>query len=371
MGKKIISNMQNQNKRIIDTSLIGKAEVFRMLALAEATGLPILLIGEPGVGKTKTVIEYAKSWLLQGVDTQDPEAMKKAHSEFMDKIYILETDEGTKSSEVKGLPDLEKLAMENRYELCTPIADAEVVIINEVDKASSAIRNSLLGVMNEKFLFNGKHKIPCKWKIFVATCNEIPKEEEGNPFWDRFVLKLNVSRASAAEILKYYKSGDRSYRERTEVTIPTRKEMDNIKVNASKLDKYLRIAHNKCSDRTLTFVPTLTKAASVIWNMNIDTSLIKVAGITIDSAASAALSGILITQEVKTVLSKIDMLSSMRTEKQLRKAVEDIGTIIQSYIAAGKLDGDQITDLEEQMAAKLEAHDVKITAPEEEEVPAT
>ena len=71
------------------------------------------------------------------------------------------------------MPDLGKLFTDNEYSLSTPIADAEIVIINEVDKASSAIRNAMLGVMNEKFLFNGKHKIPCKWKLFVYNSGGI------------------------------------------------------------------------------------------------------------------------------------------------------------------------------------------------------
>ena len=49
---------------------------------------------------------------------------------------------------------MQRLFVDNTYELVTPIASADVVVINEVDKASSNIRNSLLGVMNERFLFN-------------------------------------------------------------------------------------------------------------------------------------------------------------------------------------------------------------------------
>lgn len=178
---KSITKRTTQEVRQIETSLINKEEVFKMLALAEATGLPCLLIGQPGVAKTKTVVDYAKAWLNKDG--------KMTAKDFAEKIYILETDEGTKASEIKGMPDLGKLFTDNEYSLSTPIADAEIVIINEVDKASSAIRNAMLGVMNEKFLFNGKHKIPCKWKLFIATCNEIPKEEKGSPFWDRFMLK--------------------------------------------------------------------------------------------------------------------------------------------------------------------------------------
>lgn len=99
--KKTVSNTTSSakvtpvNNRVIETSLINKEETFRMLALAEATGLPVLLIGEPGVGKTKTVIEYAKAWLNKNNNM--------TAEDFANKIYILETDEGTKPSEIKGI----------------------------------------------------------------------------------------------------------------------------------------------------------------------------------------------------------------------------------------------------------------------------
>ena len=60
--------------------------------------------------KTKSVIEYSKAWLQKDGHTV-------TNQEFMNKLYILETDEGTKSSEVKGLPDMQKLFTENKYEL--------------------------------------------------------------------------------------------------------------------------------------------------------------------------------------------------------------------------------------------------------------
>jgi hypothetical protein len=46
---KTITKRQAQDVRSIETSLINKEEVFKMLALAEATGLPCLLVGDPGV----------------------------------------------------------------------------------------------------------------------------------------------------------------------------------------------------------------------------------------------------------------------------------------------------------------------------------
>lgn len=348
---KNISRNKTAETRTIETSLVNKEEVFKMLALAEATGLPLLLVGPPGVAKTKTVVEYAKAWLQK-----DGAATGK---DFMEKIYILETDEGTKSSEVKGMPDLGKLFTENQYELSAPITDAEVVIINEVDKASSNIRNALLGVMNEKFLFNGKHKLPCKWKIFVATCNEIPKEEEGNPFWDRFVLKMPVSRVSAGEMVKYFEKGARDYREKFSIGVPNKTEIDSVDVAPSKLEKYLEVGYSQCSDRTLTYVPNLARAVSYIWDISMDKALVKVASIMISNSAASELQNKLMSPEVKSLMGKVEMLWSLNDSKQIDLALGEIEGLMNGYAHAGKLDESQVAEVETSVQYILDNHPVK------------
>jgi MoxR-like ATPase len=345
---KTITKKVTQEVRTIDTSLINKEEVFKMLALAEATGLPCLLIGEPGTGKTKSVIDYAKAWLNKDGNM--------TAEDFMSKIYILETDEGTKSSEVKGIPDLQELFTNNNYKLNTPIAEAEIVIINEVDKASSGIRNAMLGVMNEKFLFNGKHKIPCKWKLFIATCNEIPKDEQDSPFWDRFMLKTNVNRVSAGDISKYYSKGDRNYKESFKMGIPNKTELDTVDIPVKKLDKYLEVGYQHSSDRTLTFVPKLAKAVSYIWDISIDKALVKTAQIMINQAAGSELQNKLMSAEVKAVMSKVEMLQSYTTNEQLEIAVAEIESLINLYATRDSIDQDQVQEIEMSMQYILNNH---------------
>lgn len=345
---KTITKKTTQEVRQIETSLINKEEVFKMLALAEATGLPLLLVGEPGVAKTKTIIDYAKAWLNRDG--------KMTHQDFMNKIYVLETDEGTKASEIKGMPDLEKLFTDNKYELNTPIADADIVIINEVDKASSAIRNAMLGVMNEKFLFNGKHKVPCKWKLFVATCNEIPKEEVGSPFWDRFMLKMTVNRVSAGEMAKYYEKGARTYREKFAIGIPNQAEISSVEIPTKKLEKYLEVGYSKSSDRTLTFVPNLTKAVSYIWDISVDKSLVKTAQIMIDQTAGSELQNKLMSPEVKAVMSKVEMLHSHSNNEALELAVAEIESLINAYATRGVMDQGQVEEIELSMHYIIQNH---------------
>jgi MoxR-like ATPase len=350
MAQKVKNMTKNktQEVRTIETSLINKGEVFKMLALAESTSLPLLLQGNPGVAKTKTVIEYAKAYLLKnGLATE---------KDFMEKIYILETDEGTKQSEIKGMPDLGKLFTENQYELSAPITEAEVIIINEVDKASSAIRNAMLGVMNEKFLFSGKQKIKCKWKLFVATCNEIPKDEIGSPFWDRFMLKMPVSRVSAGDMIKYYEKGSRDYREKFTIGIPSKAEIDTVIVPKTKLEKYLQVAYNQSSDRTLTFVPMLTKAVSFIWDSSVDKAMVKVAEIMVGKNAGTQLGDQLTSTEMKVIMSKIEMLKSHNDKQTLELAVAEIEMMVGGYAAKNLVDEDQIQEIEMTIQYVLEHH---------------
>ena len=345
---KSITKKTTQEIRTIDTSLINKEEVFKMLALAEATGLPCLLVGAPGVAKTKTIIDYAKAWLNRDGNM--------TAEDFANKIYILETDEGTKASEIKGMPDLGKLFTDNKYELNTPIADAEIVIINEVDKASSGIRNAMLGVMNEKFLFNGKHKIPCKWKLFVATCNEIPKDEVGSPFWDRFMLKMTVNRVSAGELAKYFSKGARNYREKFSIGVPSKQEIENLEVPPNKLEKYLVVGYQHSSDRTLTFVPSLTKAVSYIWDISLDKALVKTAQIMISQSAGSELQNKLMSPEIKAVMSKVEMLHSHSSNEQLELAIAEIEAMINTYTSRGIMDEGQVDEIELSMQYILQSH---------------
>jgi MoxR-like ATPase len=311
-----------------------------------------LLVGQPGVAKTKTVIEYAKAWLNKDG--------KMTAQDFANKIYILETDEGTKNSEVKGMPDLGKLFSENKYEVAAPIAEAEIVIINEVDKASAGIRNAMLGVMNEKFLFNGRHKIPCKWKLFVATCNEIPKDETDSPFWDRFMLKMTVNRVTAGELVKYYNKGGRDYREKFAIGVPSRQELDSMDIPVNKLEKYLEVGYSASSDRTLTFVPTLTKAVSYIWDISVDKALVKTAQIMINQSAGSELQNKLMSPEVKAVMSKVEMLHSYTTNEQLELAIAEVESLINTYTSRGIMDEGQVTEIEMSMQYILANHPARV-----------
>ena len=227
-----------------------------------------------------------------------------------------------------------------------------------MDKASSAIRNAMLGVMNEKFIFNGKHKVPCKWKLFVATCNEIPKDETNSPFWDRFMLKMTVNRVSAGEMSKYYAKGARGYKEKFNIGVPNQTEIDTADIPIKKLDKYLEVGYSHSSDRTLTFVPKLAKAVSFVWDISMDKALVKTAQIMISQAAGSDLLNKLMSPEVKAILQKVEMLASYDNKESLEFTVAEIEGLVNTYANRNLIDEDQINEIEQTMQVILSQYPV-------------
>lgn len=337
----------------IVTGLTGKDEVFRMLAIARATKLPLLLVGEAGVSKTACVLDFAH-------------ASYPTREETIKKVYILETDEGTRTSEIKGTLNVKDLVVHNNYSLHVPIANAPVVIINEVDKASSGLRNAMLGVMNEGIVFNGEDKLPCAWKneadgLFVATCNVIPKEEVGNPFWDRFMLKFTVGRVSANEMIKYFKNGGKAFSQTLKINVPTPEEVADFTktIPIDKLETFISLVRTKCSDRTLSFVPTIAAAVALVYKVGIDKALVKTAWLlTNDNALAKELDKKLSPAEKRAVMDKIDLLPGIQDEKQLEQAIDALEKMVESYQKAGKLTEDDIREIETAVNTAMENHPI-------------
>lgn len=369
VGKPNTKNMKNpiviKGQRTFETSLMGKEDVFKLLSLAEALQLSILLVGPPGTAKTKVVTDYTKGMF----DLSNPDHIRHFNEEG---VFMLETDEGTKSSEIKGVVNLEKLVTENKYEIDSHITKADTIIINEVDKASSALRNALLGIMNERVLFNGKDKVGCKWKLFVATCNEIPKDEIGSPFWDRFQLKMTVNRLSAGDLVKYYKGGDKSYTAKIKVSIPTPAQIDAVQVAPDKLEKFINVAYKSCSDRTLSFVPRMARAISLVYNCSVDKALIKTCELLVDKSTAEKLSKELLSPEKRAVMDKVDMISGMTNENQIERAMEEIEKMVGNFAAQGKFSQSDLVELKQLVEAAMVNHpyykiEVETEGVEEEE----
>ena len=318
-------------KRTIETNLLKKLETFRVMALGEAVNTPILLIGPPGVAKTAAVIDYAKAAGNGQLDDED--------------VFMLETDEGTRSNAIKGNIDLEELTLNQKYKVYSPIVKAQFVIINEIDKASASLRNSLLGVMNEKILFNGTEKIPCEWKAFVATCNKIPEDEIGSPFWDRFLVTFHVNRLRQADILDYYAKGGKTHTQNHNINIPEQADIDAINLDPVKLKKVIDLIYQNLSDRSLSFLPTIIKNVMIVWNMGEDRAIIKTVELLVDKAAAKTISKSLVSKELRAIYDAIDGIGQCISMDAYSQQFDKVEKLCEQQFKAGKLTQQDIDDI--------------------------
>ncbi len=337
-------------KRKLTTNLMKKIETFRIMALGEAMKTPVLLIGVPGVAKTASVIDFAKASLgqLKGED-----------------LFLLETDEGTKSNSIKGNIDLEELTVNKKFKINSPVTKAKVVVINEIDKASPSMRNSFLSIMNERVLFNGSEKIPCVWSNFIATCNEIPDDEKDSPFWDRFLITHEVKRLSANDMLNYYKKGGKDYKQVHNISLPEKSDIDSITLTDSKLVKIMDIAHSKLSDRTLSFLPKMIKNVMCVWGFNEDKGIIKTVELLIGKSEAKELAKTLVPKAVRDLYDAIDKIGTCVSNEDYNKAYDLLELAHASAISSGHVttagaDG-VLTKDDEEIKARISEQEAKLT----------
>lgn len=342
--------------RKITTNLSRKEDLFKVLALGEAIGLPLLLIGDPGVAKTKAVMDYAETALGAAITSDD--------------IFLLETDEGTRSTAVKGHIDMEKLTTTNKYEILSPVCDAKFVIINEVDKASASLRNSLLGIMNEKILFNGKEKKACSWNTFIATCNSIPEDEKDSPFWDRFGITFKVERLREADMLEYFQKGGRANMEDYDVVLPAPGEVDaNIqKLDIGKIKKCIDICYSKLSDRSLSYLPTLVANIMVVYQAGQDRAFVKAVELLVGKVEADKLAKNIMTKELRALYDKVDMVSASSGPDAYNRTMDEINKMAEALMNQGKLSVDDQTDLTARVAEGEKKLPFLTTEEEEEEI---
>lgn len=72
------------------------------------------------------------------------------------------------------------------------LPEAHLALMDEIGKANSIVRNSALGLMNEREFLNGKTKLRSPLISMIGCSNELLDGEEDRAFWDRLSLRYMV-----------------------------------------------------------------------------------------------------------------------------------------------------------------------------------
>ncbi|HTT09856.1 MAG TPA: AAA family ATPase [Burkholderiaceae bacterium] len=164
----------------LETGLVERRSVVRLAVLAALAREHTLLIGPPGTAKSQLA--------------------RRLHHAFSDARYFERLlTRFTVPEELFGPLSIRALE-EDRYERLTAgfLPDASIAFIDEVFKANSAILNALLTLLNERLFDNGAGRQRCPLISLIGATNQVPQDEVGEAFFDRFLLRVPVAPVSAA-----------------------------------------------------------------------------------------------------------------------------------------------------------------------------
>lgn len=172
-----------RTKQEIATAIVGQKEIIDFVLIGMIAGGNVLLEGMPGLGKTQLVKTIGKVL-----------AMDFARIQFTPDLM---------PSDITGTDIFVK--EEGAFRFQKGPVFANIVLADEINRATPKTQSALLEAMQEKTVTFGKTTYPLPQPFFVlATQN--PIESEGTyPLpeaqLDRFMFKLNVAFPSAKELM--------------------------------------------------------------------------------------------------------------------------------------------------------------------------
>ena len=163
----------NRFRLALGRHFIDKQPLIDLMLVAAVAQEPLLLVGPPGTAKSDLLVNFREALGIEGADSFE---------------YLL--TRFTEPSEVLGPIDINELRS-GRYirREQGKLPTARLAFLDEIFKASSAILNALLTVINERKFYQDGVPVPVRLKILFAATNEIPEHSELGALKDRFVLK--------------------------------------------------------------------------------------------------------------------------------------------------------------------------------------
>ncbi len=188
MSDPTVGRLRDEVINPLKQRFVGRDEVVDLIALAVVAGEHLFLYGPPGTAKSALIRQFA-----QAVEGRYFEYMLTRFSEpneIFGPIDIARLREGTVVTVTAGM-----------------LPEAEVVFLDELFNANSAILNNLLTVLNERVYRRGAetHRLPLL-SLFSAA-NQLPEDEALRALFDRFLLRCHVRNLRREDMPRLLQAG--------------------------------------------------------------------------------------------------------------------------------------------------------------------
>ena len=153
--------------------LIDRRALVELISLAAIAGEHVLVIGPPGTAKSEAVRRIASS--LGGSYFEYLLGRFTEPSEIFGPVSLKRLKDGVVETETGGM-----------------LPEADIAFLDEVFLGSTAILNTLLGILNERRFRRGHTSIQCPLRVCVGASNRLPEDETLAAFADRFLVRVFV-----------------------------------------------------------------------------------------------------------------------------------------------------------------------------------
>jgi MoxR-like ATPase len=162
-----------------------RSEIIDAVCTAAVAMVPTVLIGPPGTAKSNVIRCMCEGLGLTGLQTSSDGTAGRKYFEYLLTRF-------TTPEEIFGPIHVQDLIDRQVYRRVTAgyLPEAQVAFLDEIFKASSAILNTLLTLLNERVFYNAGAAVRVPLIMVFAASNKGPGDESLSALFDRFPLRI-------------------------------------------------------------------------------------------------------------------------------------------------------------------------------------
>jgi len=180
-AEQTVSLLREQVIEPLKRRFVGRDEVIELIALAIVAGEHLFLHGPPGTAKSAIIRQFAIA--IRGSYFEYLLTRFSEPNEIFGPVDLARLREGVVATVTSGM-----------------LPEADVIFLDELFNANSAILNNLLTVLNERVYRRGAetHRLPML-SLFSAS-NHLPEDDALRALFDRFLLRCHVENLRREEL---------------------------------------------------------------------------------------------------------------------------------------------------------------------------